>query len=58
MRPKKLSKKLKLNKKTIAHLNDKQLDVIRGGAPTKGNGKTCNSCLTYCGDSIIEPCVC
>ncbi|NIM14831.1 MAG: hypothetical protein GTO45_22825 [Candidatus Aminicenantes bacterium] len=56
MRPKKLSKKLTLKKKTIAHLNDKQLDVIRGGAPTKG--KTCNTCLTYCGESWEVPCVC
>jgi hypothetical protein len=56
MKSKKFSKKISINKKTIAHLNDKHLDTIRGGAPTKGN--TCASCFTYCGDSIIEPCVC
>lgn len=56
MKTKKLSSKLTLNKETIALLNDKNLDVIRGGQPT--NGKTCNTCFTYCDDSIAAPCAC
>lgn len=56
MKQKTFDRKLSLNKKTISNLDDKQLHVIRGGTPTKG--KTCNTCLTYCGDSILEPCVC
>ena len=56
MKTKELSKKLTLNKETISLLNDKQLDVVRGGKPTNGN--TCDTCLTYCGDSIVVPCVC
>lgn len=56
MKTQKINKKLTLNKKTIALLNDDQLDAQRGGGKTKGN--TCNTCLTWCGDSIAEPCVC
>jgi natural product precursor len=33
MKSKNLSKKLKLNKKTITHLSDNDLNTIRGGVP-------------------------
>jgi natural product precursor len=57
MRSKEFKKKLRLNKKTIATLESKQLDALRGGVKTK-NGNTCRSCPTYCGDSIEVPCPC
>lgn len=57
MKTKNFSKKLTLNKETIAQLRDEQLDEIRGGKPTNAN--TCYTCFTNCGASIVEPpCVC
>lgn len=57
MKTKKISKKLGLNKKTVAHLNSHQLAEIRGGdctccptCPATCEGATCLTCaaLTNC----------
>jgi natural product precursor len=47
MKPKKLNKKLALNKKTVANLDDKEMTVIQGGGFTDD---TCGSCYehTFC----------
>ena len=34
MKPKKFSRKLSLNKKTISHLNGKEMRYFHGGAPS------------------------
>ncbi len=34
MKPKKFSKKLTLNKKTVAHLNGNEMTKVKGGIPT------------------------
>ena len=44
MKSKKISKTLTLNKKTIAHLNAKDLTAINGGTGTQGCTDTCDYC--------------
>ncbi len=55
MKTKKIEKKLFLNKKTIAHLNNGQLGQAKGGFPTTSCG-TCETCLTHC-SCTCETCV-
>lgn len=55
MKTKKVEKKLFLNKKTIAHLNNGQLGQAKGGGPTT-TCDTCETCLTYC-SCTCETCV-
>ena len=52
MKPKKIEKKLFLNKKTIAHLNNGQLREVKGGDTTV----TLDTCQTYC-SCTCETCV-
>ena len=69
MKVKKFSKKLTLNKKTIANLNPNELKVVRGGddtlicpPPTKHSicctidVHTCDTCFTYCGTCAYTEC--
>lgn len=70
MKPKKISKKLELNKKTIANLNQENLGSARGGyTPTilwpecKRSDYTCqtymcNTCQTNCLSCWITDCLC
>jgi hypothetical protein len=53
MKPKELQKKLTLKKQTISHLEDKEQDVIRGGASGATCWiRTCDSCFpTQCGNT-------
>ena len=44
MRPKRISKTLTLNKKTIAHLNAEDLTAINGGTGTQYCTDTCDYC--------------
>jgi hypothetical protein len=56
MKPKKVEKKLFLNKKTVADLNNQQMNRLRGGIPTTGTGEvccpsetcSCETCFTDC----------
>ncbi len=52
MKTKKLSKKLVLNKKTIADLNIKKMNDVLGGVPATKNGNTCvgDTCV---GDTCV-----
>ena len=54
MKPKKLSKKLVLRKETLAHLNDVDLDAVRGGWPLTSNNHVYD-CYTRCGTT--GPCL-
>lgn len=47
MKAKKLDKKLVLNKQTVVDLKVKELNVVRGGAPSK---------VTPCGNSLLSFC--
>lgn len=65
MRPKYFSKKLVLNKKTIANLSRKELADVEGGAPTLTNTTWCvGSCFVPIGGGsgcltvYPEYCVC
>lgn len=50
MRPKYFSKKLILNKKTIANLSKKEMEIVEGGAPPPTNGTWCDgSCWIIIG---------
>jgi hypothetical protein len=55
MKPKKIEKKLFLNKKTIAHLNNGQLGKAKGGGDTT-SCDTCETCQTNC-SCTCETCV-
>jgi len=47
MKAKKIDQKLVLNKKTVAHLNGSDMDVVRGGAPLTKKETLCPmTCLT------------
>lgn len=48
MKIKKFHKKLVLNKKTIAHLGNREQDVVKGGEPTR-------SCPSNCYCTQTEP---
>ncbi len=58
MRPKKIHKKLSLNKKTIANLGNEELSIVKGGYITgtcpdpcqTGRGCTAAGCI-----SLVEP---
>ncbi len=56
MKTKKFSKKLELNKETIASLNSKQLTDVKAGGPNVSYGiTTCTVCNTYmCPPATIE----
>jgi hypothetical protein len=62
MKIKKFSKKLNINKSTIANLSQDNQDEVRGGV--KPTGFTICTCpytqcpYTDCGDSIHSPCYC
>ena len=70
MNVKKISRKLKLNKKTIANLNLDELKIVHGGGDLSGicppptehslcctiNGPTCDTCDTQCGTCAITEC--
>lgn len=60
MKPKRLPKKLGLNKETVAHLNDKTMDRAKGG--TWGTGTSCVPCETMsCNTACFFPetrCIC
>jgi hypothetical protein len=60
MKPKTFNKKLVLNKKTVAHLNNREMGVVKGRGPgplpnpTTIDGPTCYplfSCVPGCTDS-------
>jgi hypothetical protein len=54
MKPKKLSKKLGLNKKTVADLNGKEMnDVFAGGGISGPN--TCFTYMATCGPNSCGP---
>jgi len=55
MKTKKFSKKLTLNKKTIADLNNGEMKVVRGGInePPRRVTETCQTC-----DNSIPPGTC
>ena len=62
MKHQKLSKKLALNKQTVADLGVTYLNKLRAGQPTipdESGGTTCNPCpcLTFT-DCATEVCVC
>jgi len=48
MKPKKITKKLTFSKSTIADLNSKELNTIRGGATTVGVCISCRTCDPSC----------
>ena len=62
MKPKKFSRKLELNKKTVADLNSQAMQRIRGGEVTI-EGETCPiaecpiKSVVVCLESRIRPCV-
>jgi hypothetical protein len=67
MKTKKFSKKLSLNKKTIAHLNDAHMTEVKGGEDTGQTGcilcavtHTCQTCPTKCigGTCGGSTCIC
>jgi natural product precursor len=60
MKPKKLNKNLLLNKKTIADLNNKEMNVVYGGAVTNSLGIDCDTgcpCLTRIYVTCLSGCV-
>jgi len=54
MRTKKFNKKLNLNKKTIADLDPKKMNGIKGGAPSAFPSGCCSEYVT-CGDTCGCP---
>ena len=55
MKPKKLSKKLSLNKKSISNLNNFEMNAIDGGVFTNIPEDTCNTC-NPCGSIEFSLC--
>jgi hypothetical protein len=47
MKPKRFGKKLVLNKKTIAHLKNVEMNAVKGGIPTCITLPVIISCHTY-----------
>ncbi len=47
-----LNKKLKLNKETIANLNDGEMNVVRGGTDCG-----CSACPDHCASQGFRTCV-
>jgi hypothetical protein len=68
MKPKKVEKKLFLNKKTVADLNNRQMTHLRGGIATGDTVEvccytktchctdSCNTCYTDCDQDSCEIC--
>ena len=48
MKLKTFTKKLNLNKKTIAHLDNREMNVLRGGANTRPTKCPIHSCERTC----------
>jgi len=55
MKPKKLKKKLTLNKKNIASFSTSDMNVVKGG--TKVTVVNCISLRLTCNDTIVACCV-
>jgi hypothetical protein len=50
MKAKNFSKKLKLNKKTVANLNNGEMEAVHGGGGNSAPWTNCPSCMiTRCG---------
>ena len=54
MKTKKFSKKLSLNKATVADLNNSQMTAVQGGAPWTSLG-ILNKCYTLCDTGVCCP---
>lgn len=53
MKTKKFSKKLNLNKKTVANLGDKEMNGVQAGGQVAASGSACPSCFqTFCGCTL------
>jgi hypothetical protein len=57
MKPKKIGKKLVLNKETISHLTQKEISVVHGGDNGLSDYETCKSLLSYCFTQCVTNCV-
>jgi hypothetical protein len=60
MKPRKIDKKLSLNKKTVANLSENQQNKAKGGLPYTyhccGTRGECNSNYTMCGAGGVTIC--
>lgn len=57
MKAKKLTKKLNLNKKTVAHLNSGDMKDVQGGIGITVRWTNCIDCSGTCGFSCVGTCV-
>ena len=55
MKQKKFNKKLNLGKKTVAHLNDGEQAMIKGGY---FNTRCDQTCYTWCAGCVTRPQIC
>lgn len=56
MKTKKFNKTLALNKKTVAHLNNDNMNALNGGTGNWTEYNTCQTCLTPPGGSFCIAC--